>query len=55
MPVCRQVQDYDKRNRSWVYYSSLSTRRFTAQKVNITTTAPTIFGELPMDLPDLGE
>ncbi|KXZ54854.1 hypothetical protein GPECTOR_4g926 [Gonium pectorale] len=45
-----KVERYDTVNRSWVYYSTLATRRFAAQKINITSTVPDEFDSISLPM-----
>ncbi|KAG2451229.1 hypothetical protein HYH02_003836 [Chlamydomonas schloesseri] len=49
-----KINAYDSSKRSWIYFSSLSTLRFTAQNVNITSTVPKAFDMIPITLPNGG-
>lgn len=49
---CAQVQSYDTVNHTWVYYYRLTTVRFAAVNINITSKVPEAFDMLPITLPD---
>ncbi len=51
---CVQVQSYDTVNHTWVYYYRLTTVRFAAVNINITSRVPDTFDMLPITLPDGG-
>ncbi|KAG2435796.1 hypothetical protein HXX76_006992 [Chlamydomonas incerta] len=49
-----KINTYDSGKRTWIYFSSLSTLRFTAQNVNITSSVPKAFDMIPITLPSGG-
>eukprot|EP00198_Chlamydomonas_reinhardtii_P002621 XP_001691957.1 predicted protein [Chlamydomonas reinhardtii] len=49
-----KINTYDNSKRTWIYFSSLSTLRFTAQNVNITSAVPKAFDMIPITLPSGG-
>ncbi|PNH02872.1 hypothetical protein TSOC_011115 [Tetrabaena socialis] len=46
-----KVQSYDTTNRSWVFFSTLATLRFNAQRINMTSSMPNVVDMIPLILP----